>query len=342
MQRTDGQSDQIVDDVPMWAKTYHLLRAGKAQEALQFAQDHEAAFARLEKGFVPYFKAWLDSPERRLPKALRDRFLTEFNQRIRYSSSSTDPYKFALYKLIGRLELNRKNVPGVTLKTEDWLWFQLSLVRESVDDPAHEEYGLDELARVLVGFGERHFDPKGNKPMLYTQILLLCGQFERAVAFLYAHSAYQADAVHFAIALTYYGLLRPGPSSSASAGSSAGAATGKSSSVTPDAELLAVETDASGHETACTFNFARMLYRYTRLFALSDAQEAAQYLYLLCLNADVPTIGKAQVDLCHEYIRELVMQTRQYAELLGDVRADGTKIVRRLFLPRSPSAYLLH
>ena len=112
---------------------------------------------------------------------LRDRFLSEYNQRIRYLTSTSDPYKHALYKLIGRVEITRRNVPGVTQTTEDWLWFQLSLVREGETggEAPHERFGLRDLAKVLVKFGEGHFDPKGTKPMLYFQVLLLCGQFER-------------------------------------------------------------------------------------------------------------------------------------------------------------------
>jgi nuclear pore complex protein Nup93 len=72
----------------------------------------------------------------------------------------------------------------VTNTTEDWTWFQLSLVRESAagggeEEAPHERYGLRDLGKVLVKFGEAHFDPKGNKPMLYFQVLLLSGQFER-------------------------------------------------------------------------------------------------------------------------------------------------------------------
>lgn len=117
-----------------------------------------------------------------LPKLLRDRFLSEYNQRIRYLTSTSDPYKHALYKLIGRVELSRRNVVGVTQTTEDWLWFQLSLVREDdggVGEASYEKYGLRELQGVLVKFGEGHFDPKGVRPLLYFQVLLLSGQFER-------------------------------------------------------------------------------------------------------------------------------------------------------------------
>lgn len=176
----------------MWARIYYLLRSGHAKEALAFATENEAALQKLEKSFVPYFKAWLDSPDRRLPKLLRDRFLSEYNQRIRYLTDTSDPYKHALYKLIGRVEINRRNVPGVTQTTEDWLWFQLSLVRETEGqgEAPHEKYGLRDLAAVLLKFGEAHFDPKGTRPLLYFQVLLLSGQFERVGLLVFARCAF--------------------------------------------------------------------------------------------------------------------------------------------------------
>ncbi|GAA6011273.1 hypothetical protein JCM11491_006780 [Sporobolomyces phaffii] len=320
---------EIVNDTPVWARMYYLLRSGHAKEALDFALENERSIQGLEKSFVAYFKAWLDSPDRRLPKLLRDRFLAEYNQRIRYTSSSSDPYKQALYKLIGRVELNRRNVAGVTQTTEDWLWFQLSLIREEedADEGGFEKYGLRELATVLRKFGEGHFDPKGNRPLLYFQVLLISGQFELAIAFLQQHSQYQADAVHFAIALEYYGLLRVPPRSKVA-----------------DVELL-VDADTA----TPSLSFSRLIHRYTRSFVHTDALEALQYLYLICLNADLEPSerGKEQVELCHEFVRELVMDTRQYSTLLGDVRNDGTKIpgqieqdLKLLHLPDARS-YLL-
>lgn len=83
-----------------------------------------------------------------------------------------------------------------------------------------------------------------------------------------------------------------------------------------------------GNTDAPSISFARLIHRYTRLFAHSDAAEALQYLYLICLNADLPSPrGEDQVALAHDYVRELVLETRQYSQLLGDVRNDGTKVV---------------
>jgi nuclear pore complex protein Nup93 len=46
-------------------------------------------------------------------------------------STSVDPFKLALYKLMGKLDPSKRNVPLVTATTEDWLWFQLAMARFS-------------------------------------------------------------------------------------------------------------------------------------------------------------------------------------------------------------------
>lgn len=70
-----------------------------------------------------------------------------------------------------------------------------------------------------------------------------------------------------------------------------------------------------------------MIGYYTRDFRASNAEAAVDYLALICLNADLPgQIGKSQADLCHEALRELVLETREFARLLGDIRSDGSRI----------------
>ena len=43
-------------------------------------------------------------------------------------AKSTDPFKLALYKLMGKIDPARRSVAQVTVTTEDWLWFQLAMV----------------------------------------------------------------------------------------------------------------------------------------------------------------------------------------------------------------------
>ena len=74
-------------------------------------------------------------------------------------------------------------------------------------------------------------------------------------------------------------------------------------------------------------NFGRMLGFYTRDFRAGNVEAAVDYLALFCLNADLPgQLGRSQAALCHEALRELVLETREFARLLGDIRSDGTRI----------------
>ena len=44
-------------------------------------------------------------------------------------STTSDPFTLALYKLMGKLEPSRRSVEQVMTTTEDWVWFQLAMVR---------------------------------------------------------------------------------------------------------------------------------------------------------------------------------------------------------------------
>lgn len=94
---------------------------------------------------------------------------------------------------------------------EDWVWLQFNLVRETVrsEDSPTESFGLEELRATISDIGQRHFSPGSENASGYGTFFflqILAGMFEQAVSFLYQHN-YTA-AVHFAIALDYYGLLR--------------------------------------------------------------------------------------------------------------------------------------
>lgn len=74
-------------------------------------------------------------------------------------------------------------------------------------------------------------------------------------------------------------------------------------------------------------NFARMIGYYTHDFRAGRAGAAADYLVLICLNAGLPgQVGQSHATTCHEALRELVLETREFALLLGDIRNDGQKI----------------
>ena len=70
-----------------------------------------------------------------------------------------------------------------------------------------------------------------------------------------------------------------------------------------------------------------MLGYYTADFRAANPVEAADYLSLLNLNSDLPgDAGIQQAKICWEALRELVLETREFAALLGDLREDGRRL----------------
>ena len=74
-------------------------------------------------------------------------------------------------------------------------------------------------------------------------------------------------------------------------------------------------------------NFGYLITQYTREFRTGYVEAAVDYFTLICLNADLPgSLGKSQSSVCHEALREFILETRDFAKLLGDIRFDGTRI----------------
>lgn len=74
--------------------------------------------------------------------------------------------------------------------------------------------------------------------------------------------------------------------------------------------------------------FARILGYYTRDFRTASPEAATDYLTLIALNSDLPgSLGQSQISVCHEALKELVLETREFATLLGDIRFDGQRTI---------------
>ncbi|KAL4399838.1 nuclear pore complex subunit [Malassezia pachydermatis] len=294
---------------PLWAMLFFLVRIGHVQEALVCVQENEAALQRTDMAFHAHFKAWADAPDRQLPRGMRDHWMSEYVTRFRHTTPD-DPYRYALYRLLGRFDISKKFPAALVQSTENWLWLQLSLVSEkdearatATQAPTLQSYTLQDLGAKLEKYGEAHFDPKGQRPLHYFQLLLLVGRFEKAVAFLQSRAAYEVDAVHFAIALAYYGLLRV--------------------PAAKDASQFDCGVVVQG---VAYVDMARMIRRYTRQLASTSRRDALAYMSLLCLNADSPApVGEEQVQRCHELVQSLLLDapTSALHELLGDMQADG-------------------
>ncbi|KAI5863421.1 NIC-domain-containing protein [Durotheca rogersii] len=306
----DNTELQQVDGEFVWAIVFYLLRSGNIAEAARYVKNQSTTFRSIDRTFASYLLEYVSSPDRRLRRQLQERCHNEYNQRARNApDNSIDPYRMACYKIVGRCDVSNRNLDGLKTEIEDWIWLQFNLARENdkATEVAAESYGLQDLRASIREIGLKHFpkspseDTNGTFGMFFF-LQILSGMFEQAIAYLYAFS--YVDAIHFAIALEYYGLLRP-------------------------ADPWTTQDSLLSHDTRSRpqLNFGRMLGYYTRDFRAADVASAVDYLTLICLNADLGgEAGRQQAELCHVAIRELVLETREFSKLIGDIRPNGHRI----------------
>ncbi|KAF2860313.1 NIC-domain-containing protein [Piedraia hortae CBS 480.64] len=290
-----------------WAVVFYCIRCGLVGEALRYVESNAAAFKAIDRNFARYLRAFVNSPHNRLPADMQRLIDNEYSTRMRIApENSLDPFRMICYKIIGRCEINRRSLDNITNDMMDWLWLQFVLAREyqRVDEMANEAFGLEEIRTEIKQIGEKFFGPGSeipNAPNTFFFMQIVAGLFEKAVADLYPHN--YVSATHFAIVLDYYGLLRVNGDA--------------------NAEDLLSQTVRSQPQIA----FGPLVGRYTGDFRTADATAAVDYICLICLNADlVGEIGRGQRDMCYQALREVVLETREYAQLLGDIRSDGRRI----------------
>ncbi|EPQ61191.1 NIC-domain-containing protein [Gloeophyllum trabeum ATCC 11539] len=294
---------ELVSGQPLWAKLFFLVRTGHAKEALKEVEQYQALVDRHETSFISHFRAWVESPDQSLPKPHRDHLQSVYNAHMLHSTS--DPFKLALYKLMGKLDPSRRHVPLVTTTTEDWLWFQLAMLDEE------ENGGLRTLADVLLGYGEKQFEPlvegRPAKRGVWAGVLLMVGEFERAVAALWDHEETEIEAVHLAIALAYHGLLR----------------------VPPRAETSDTTPLVVAPLSPPALSLSTLIWRYVRQFVKMDAKEALQYIYCVCLSSDQGDgVGREQLEIAWDLVRRTISLANSGAAweaLVGGFRPDGTR-----------------
>ncbi|KAF4985286.1 hypothetical protein FDECE_16676 [Fusarium decemcellulare] len=307
----DNTELQQVQGEYVWAIVFYLLRSGHVSEAAKYVNDNTNQFRGIDRTFATYLNNYAASEDRRITnRKLLDRCTNEYIQRSRNApENSIDPFRMACYKVIGRIELGNRNLDGLNTDINDWIWLQFNLAREGdkTIEMAGESYGLAELQSSIREIGLKHF-PKANSEDtngsfgMFFYLQILSGMFEDAIAYLYPFS--YVDAVHFGLALEFYGLLRP------------------SDAMSPSNDLRSYST-----KNLPQINFGRMIGYYTRDFRAADVVSAVDYLTLICLNRDLGgEAGQRHGNLCHEALRELVLETREFSKLIGDIRPDGRRI----------------
>lgn len=246
-----------VDGVNAWAYVYFMLRCGWIGPALKFVERHKEKFGT----FHPYFNEYATN-KRRLPQSWES-CCKEFNSSVRMDK---DPYKLTVWNLVSRSDINEfRAFRGVISSTQDFIWYKLMLVsHEPVSEKMKaQELRLFQVQQQLSSLGPAHFNPAGRSPFIYLFVLLSVQLFEQGIAFLYSSTPYQTEAIHMAIALNYYGLLRV-------------------PSLAPSADLpveLLLASPTAGETIA--FNFPRIIHDYASRLVASNPVEALTYCALL-------------------------------------------------------------
>lgn len=286
-----GLEDGDVDGAPLWPLIYYCLRCGDPRAALQAVNHVPQHLGEFRDLFAEY----MNSKEERLSPSSESKLRLQYRRSIR---TSQDPFKRAVYCLIGRCDVLSDSHQEVANKTEDYLWLKLNQVTVDEEDGIHDSLTFQKLQIMLLEqFGEAHFGAY-HKPLLYFQVLFLTGQFEAAIEFLSRVEAFRSHAVHFAIALYKMQLL-----------------------LLPESIQAQLLTKAIGFPApGRQLNFARLIMSYTRKFEVTDPREALQYFFLLRGMK-----GPHGEDLFMSCISELVLETREFEMLLGRLEQDGSR-----------------
>lgn len=263
-----------------------------------------------------------------------------------------DPYKLAMYNIISRWDAN-VHPSYVFSTTQDFMWFKLKMIhpstfsisgfsqpitltpgfrsmgdrerereRERAGAVAGGKYTLGVLQRMISEqYGAEYFNKNSSTPLLYFQILLLTQQFQLAIQHLLDHESFSVSAVHFAIIIYHYGLLKqPGTLEQ----STPSKLTPLSSPFHFPQSTPSSSSSSRGHTPTHSnkmFNpndhsifFEQLLRHYVNIFALSDPNYAAHYYSLL----------RAQ-GVKRNLMKELLLQTRQFDFFLGSINNLETK-----------------
>jgi nuclear pore complex protein Nup93 len=298
------QMMDLIEGTPIWACIFYLIRCGYLREAYNFAIQYEFNLLKTEPNFVAYLKAFIETEDNYLTGTLKAQIQSDYSQRLIVGNQ--DPYKMTLFKILGRCDLSKKTVPDVITTTQDYIWLQLWLIKDGQESSTSAsssppQYNLTGLQKLVLDFGPKHFNPKGNNPVQYFETLLTVGLFEDAVAYLY-ESSHQLDAIHFAIAMFYHGTANAVPNP-----------------VSPEWEtVVSLKEPASQQMTRC-LNYFKLISTIAKAFSAADVLDAVQYYLTL------PLASHGYNEICQVSIRDAVLVSGSISSILGDITADGSQ-----------------
>ena len=138
-----GLDDGLVEGVPVWPMIYYCLRSGDVAAALQAAT---AAGPALQD-CITLLRELSTSHDQRLSPAAESMLRLQYR---RHSRQSADPYKRAVYCVLGATDINDEH-PEVVTSLDDYLWLKLNLVREDGGGDSLTLAGLQSLMSEEYG-----------------------------------------------------------------------------------------------------------------------------------------------------------------------------------------------
>lgn len=293
-------------DSYIWAHLYFLLRSGFDQDACAYVSTYADVFNQSEKSFVGYFTAYMKSQQRLLPDDLKQHIDREFRIKSQHSTKTADPYKLALFQLIGKCDLTQWQPPILDTK-EDYLWYNLHLLKDSSSNDSINNFTLYQLQNQIINLKSNYMTGP-SAAFDYFKALVLLGLFEQAVNFIYSTEIPNAQAIHIATGLSYYGLLRTIPSP------------GNSDSLLQS--TLSTDSTGAGIDQ---FDLIKAIVKFVTGFAISHPEDATDYLYILGLDS-----RKEYVTSFHECLRELLIFTKAFDQLVGNISVEQIQTLGKL------------
>lgn len=274
----------IINEVPIWAVLFYCIRGGFKTEALNFLKKYQDTFNKIEKFFTNYLHEFI-LMDGKLSSNNWGKINNEFNQYFKMNSKNLDPFKIAIYKIIGKLDLSKKSVENLDFTIEDWVWFQLSLINEDSNlEILSERFSLIDLQKNVISFGKEESTSGFKTNPFYLQTLALVGLNEIAIE--YCFNLDEIDCIHLAILFNHYGLLRTG-----------------------NKPGYLIDQNESGF---IKLNFNQLLGYYVKFFKFSDPIVSIEYLLL---------INEEKIRL--NSIKELILESEEFVLLLGKIDSNG-------------------
>ncbi|KAG8143929.1 putative Nuclear pore complex protein [Naja naja] len=279
-----GLQDGEVEGHPVWAIIYYCMRCGDLMAAMKVVN-----LAQHQLGdFKTWFQEYMHSKDKRLSPATENKVRLHYRRALR---NNTDPYKRAVYCIIGRCDI-ADNHSEVADKTEDYLWLKLNQVcfDENSSSAPQDRLTLSQFQKQLLeDYGKRiAFCREPAAVPLLPSLVPHSPVLKRL----------RCHAVHVALVLFELKLLLK------SSGQSA--------------QLLSHE--AGDPPATRRLNFVRLLMLYTRKFESTDPREALQYFYFLRNEKD--SQGENMFLRC---VSELVIESREFDMILGKLENDGSR-----------------